>query len=152
MSAWDDATQEDAVAGPFPYRPQESALARDGNGEFTVPVPVPEIDTSRLMLLHKWMAQHHAELQQMTGEKAAEYGSLDLSIMGAGIAKLWPGIGENAPPAAQLQAAIAFYLMGKVARVLSALAEGKPAPTDSWLDAEVYAMMGGYVQEHGRWP
>lgn len=150
MSAWDDATEarEEAGMSPFPHQP---VLARDGNGEFKVPVPEP-IETDQLMYLHKWMAEHHARLQQMTGEKAHEYGSLDLSIMGASMSKLWPGIGESAPPAAQLQAAIAFYLMGKVARVLSTLAEGKPPPTDSWLDAEVYAMMGGYVQEHGQWP
>lgn len=151
MSAWDDATdlqsgEHPSGRSPFPHEP---VLVRDGNGQFTEP---EQIDTTQLRDLHAWMAGHHATLRQMTGEKAVEYGSLDLSIMGAGIAKLWPGIGENAPPAAQLQAAIAFYLMGKVARVLSALAEGKPPPTDSWLDAEVYAMMGGYVQEHGRWP
>lgn len=148
MSAWDDATREDvdkaevvAAVSPFPHVPVPSSGGK----------PEP-IETDQLMYLHKWMAEHHARLQQMTGEKAHEYGSLDLSIMGASMSKLWPGIGESAPPAAQLQAAIAFYLMGKVARVLSALAEGKPPPTDSWLDAEVYAMMGGYVQEHGQWP
>lgn len=145
-SAWSDATEpdarEEAGISPFPYRPHP------GNGD----AQPEQINTDRLVVLQRWMAEHHTDLQRMTGEKAFEYGSLDLSIMGAGIAKLWPGIGENAPPAAQLQAAIAFYLMGKVSRVLSALSEGKPPPTDSWLDAEVYAMMGGYVQEHGQWP
>ena len=149
MSAWDDATEarEEVGVSPFPHRavlPPSAAVLAPNGGE--------PVETDQLMHLHKWMADHHAHLQQMTGEKAFEYGSLDLAIMGASISKLWPGLGEDAPPAAQLQAAIAFYLMGKVARVLSALAEGKPPPTDSWLDAEVYAMMGGYVQEHGQWP
>lgn len=173
MSAWDDASTDEPVERPDPTRVVRDGMPtdRDGFREFAAQAPTvqgvspfphvpvkpnggePElIDTSLLINLHKWMADHHASLQRMTGEKAVEYGSLDLSIMGASIAKLWPGIGENAPPGSQLQAAIAFYLLGKVSRVLSALAEGKPPPTDSWEDAEVYAMMGRYVQEHGQWP
>lgn len=113
------------------------------------PMPAFGIDLSGL---RNWMADHHSQLQAGTLAKAAEYGALDLQIMGASLAEVVPNLGEDAPPASKLQAAIAFYLLGKVSRVLSALAEGKPAPTDSWLDAEVYSMMGAYVQEYGRWP
>ena len=139
MSAWDDATEarEEAGVSPFPHQPVSS----NGGSE-------PSSNSA----LTAWIRDHQQQLRAGAVAKAHEYGSLDLAIMGGAISNLWPGIGEDAPPAAKLQAAIAFYLMGKVARVLSALAEGQPPPTDSWEDAEVYAMMGRYVQEHGQWP
>ncbi len=118
-------------------------------GRMVEPLPAFGIDLNRLRV---WMEDHHERLEAGTLAKAGEYGALDLQIMGASLAEVVPNLGESAPSASKLQAAIAFYLLGKVSRVLSALAEGKPAPTDSWLDAEVYSMMGSYVQEYGQWP
>lgn len=105
-----------------------------------------------LVDLRHWMEQHHAELRKATAAKADEYGSLDLKMMGAMLEKVMPGIGEGSPPGTREQAAIAFYALGKISRVFSALAEGKPAPTDSWLDLEVYALMAQRVMESGQWP
>ncbi len=140
-----------STEAPFPLqpvKPPDVVLTRNSRGEFTEPEHPDSVDQ-----LSKWMAEHHAALETQTLAKAHEYGALDLKVMGASLAEVLSELGgDGAPPAAKLQAAIAFYLLGKVSRVISALAEGKPAPTDSWLDAEVYAMMGSYVQEHGQWP
>lgn len=145
--------------GTFPTEP-----ANGGEGVKTGPdlpawaVTVPAVSEQELLppeldRLAVWMRDHHLALREQTVAKAGEYGALDLKVMGASLAEVLSELGgDDAPPAAKLQAAIAFYLLGKVSRVISALAEGKPAPTDSWLDAEVYSMMGSYVQEHGQWP
>jgi hypothetical protein len=135
--------------GTFPTEP-----AANGGLEIHAKVPKPEpVLPEELKRLSDWMVEHHAALQEQTVRKAGEYGALDLKVMGASLAEVLSELGgDDAPPAAKLQAAIAFYLLGKVSRVISALAEGKPAPTDSWLDAQVYSMMGSYVQEHGQWP
>lgn len=116
----------------------------------------PLIDMSALKAaipladLRHWMEKHHAELRTATAAKADEYGSLDLKMMGATLAQVMPGLADD--EATQVQAAIAFYALGKISRVFSALAEGKPAPTDSWLDLEVYALMAQRVLETGQWP
>lgn len=100
--------------------------------------------------LFEWMAKHQLELRKMADAKASEYGSLDLVLMGNILADLIPGLSQDG--ADRIQAAIAFYALGKLSRVFSALQEGKPAPTDSWLDLEVYALMAQRVMEIGDWP
>jgi hypothetical protein len=51
----------------------------------------------------------------------------------------------------KLQAAVAFYLLGKVARVMGALKDGRSPTSDTWYDAHIYSMMGLRIQEVGYW-
>lgn len=104
----------------------------------------------RLAELDRWMRQHHTQLRHDTIEKAHAYGSQDLAIMGDTLARLKADV--DLSESQKLQLAVAFYLSGKYARIIAALAEGRDPGADSWLDAEVYAMMGLRIRECGRWP
>lgn len=48
--------------------------------------------------------------------------------------------------------AIIDYVMGKVARLIAALANGRPASGDTWHDIAVYAKMVIRIRETGTWP
>lgn len=95
-----------------------------------------------------WMEKHHQNLRVMADAKADAYGATDLLVMARGMQAIQPNLDE----AQALEAAIAFYALGKLGRVLSAFGEGKPSPEDSWLDLETYALMAQKVMETGSWP
>lgn len=69
-------------------------------------------------------------------EKARDYGSVDLRIMGAALVESF-----GVKPAQAVEAAIGFYALGKIARVLGACAEGREPNVDSWRDLRIYATM-----------
>lgn len=115
---------------------------------FKVSVPSLSPRDPKLPELFKWMAEHQLAVRELADDKAFEYGSTDLRIMASAMVELFPGIS----PEEGIQAAIAFYGLGKLSRVLSSFKDGRPAPTDSWQDLEVYAMMAQRVQEVGSWP
>ena len=91
-----------------------------------------------------WASKTQRDIDAMT-PKLAEYSSSDLLVIGAGIV-------PNMPPGAQVEAAIAYYLLGKAARLTGAFIEGRIPHIDSWDDAAVYAMMGRRAREFGGWP
>jgi hypothetical protein len=95
-----------------------------------------------------WMEKHHRNLRGATDAKAHAYGATDLLVMAKGMQAIQPNLTEQAA----LEAALAFYALGKLGRILSAFGEGKPTPEDSWLDLEVYALMAQKVRETGSWP
>lgn len=92
-----------------------------------------------------WNNQAREEFAQ-TAVKAKEYSSSDLRIMGAAMEEggVKEGYGE--------EAAIAFYVLGKVARAVGALQEGQVPSDDTWFDISVYAKMVMRIRETGRWP
>lgn len=122
---------------PYAAKDVEMSLAAMANG-----------DNPRLPELFRWMEVHQHDIRTMADAKAFEYGSTDLQIMAGAMVQMFPGI----EPAEALQAAIAFYALGKISRVISSFKEGRPAPADSWRDLEVYAMMAQRIMEQGGWP
>lgn len=144
--------------GPRQQRPQPrsadalqaAAEGEDGPPIFQLPLTTPGGNgyTPRLPELYQWMEAHQHALRNMADAKAFEYGSTDLQIMAGAMVQMFPGI----DPAEALQAAVAFYCLGKISRVISSFKEGRPAPADSWRDLEVYAMMAQRIMEQGGWP
>lgn len=94
------------------------------------------------------------EEMKMAAAKAEEYGSVDLKIMGAAmIMFLDPdtrGEIDDEITHGQLMA-VAFYQLGKVARVWSALIEGKQPGPDTQRDIRVYSQMFDVIQKEGEW-
>lgn len=95
--------------------------------------------------LRQWWASKTARDIDAMLPKVAEYSSSDLLVIGAGIV-------PHMNPAAQAEAAVAFYLLGKAARLTGAFIEGRVPHVDSWDDAAVYSMMGRRIREVGAWP
>jgi hypothetical protein len=69
-------------------------------------------------------------------KKAAEYGSADLEVMGSAMAEL-----HGLTPEQGVEAAIAFYILGKVSRAFGAFKMGKMPSDDTWHDVSVYTWM-----------
>ncbi len=69
-------------------------------------------------------------------EKAKEYGSADLEVMGAAMAELL-GLHHDEG----VEAALAFYILGKVSRAFGAIKMGKIPSDDTWHDVTVYSLM-----------
>lgn len=86
-------------------------------------------------------------------EKAAEYGSADLEIMGQAMQSLIPrsDLDAESRRAAGLEMAIAFYWMGKASRLFGAWNKGTEPGDDSWRDGTIYSLMARYVRDNGRW-
>jgi hypothetical protein len=90
---------------------------------------------------------------QRTIPKAIEYGSIDLNIIGFALGECIPTLKEQrregSTEAAEM--GIAFYLLGKIARMVSAYSEGQAPSDDTWMDVTVYSMMGRRVRDRGSW-
>lgn len=84
--------------------------------------------------------------------KAIDYGGGDLTLMADGM-RLFAEIGgRKVERPVQREMAIAFYALGKIARIISGLAEGRLPNADSWYDLQIYALMAQYEREIGPWP
>lgn len=70
--------------------------------------------------------------------KVREYGSVDLEVMGEAT------VGG-------MEAATEFYLLGKVARAMSAHQSGHEPSLDTLFDQVVYALMIQFIREFGFW-
>lgn len=106
--------------------------------------------SDRVQELQDWWAKVAAEDAARTIPKVIEYGSADLKVMGAALQAMIPR-GEELPARVGQEAAVAFYLLGKVARMFGAYAQGQAPTDDTWLDARIYAMMGHRIRERGEW-
>jgi hypothetical protein len=109
----------------------------------------PEL-AQRLQQMRHWWVNHLVQEWPMVARKAAEYGGGDLELMAAGMQMLTPALPQEGKAPDQ-ERAIAFYLLGKVARLLGAFERHIPVSRDTWQDAHVYAMMGLRVHDEGRW-
>lgn len=103
-------------------------------------------------LLTWWRSISESDAQR-TVPKAIEYGSIDLNIIGFALGECIPALKEKrhegSTHAAEM--GIAFYLLGKIARMVSAYSEGQEASDDTWMDVTVYSMMGRRVRDRGAW-
>jgi hypothetical protein len=101
----------------------------------------------------KWWDAYMHQCGVATVPKAISYGSEDLKIMGASMASLLRIEGDDQERAIRgQQAAIAFYMLGKIGRIISALRDGTPIPPDHEYDLLVYAAMLRRIRENGSWP
>lgn len=90
----------------------------------------------------------------MCKQKAQEYGSSDLEIMGKSMETLLPGsaqLDHETRQAAGLEMAIGFYAQGKVSRLFGAWNKGTRPGEDTWRDNNVYSYMARVVRATGRW-
>lgn len=120
-------------------------------------------DKTSVEVLADWWAKKARHEAAMVCAKAVEYGATDLRDLGyqilemAGRRNQLPemddedGNGYDADGYAT-EVGIAFYAMGKLARIAAAVKEGRRPSYDSWLDLGVYARMAQRVHEHGGWP
>lgn len=93
-------------------------------------------------------------------DRAIEYGAHDLQVMGAAMLALLPPeayerfVKENPDMDSSTFGqcmAIAFYQLGKVARVFGSMMQGQWPRDDTEYDLRVYSFMFEHVKEHGEW-
>lgn len=134
------------------YTKNRVYYTRNDEGEFVVAntdgddadAVVPEAAVE----LEGWLRNAFEAELPGTIDKAILYGSVDLEIMADAMGKMMPHLKTDA---LRLQAAISFYLLGKVARAMGALRDGREPTADTWYDAHIYSMMGLKIQETGFW-
>lgn len=100
--------------------------------------------------LEAWWESTSEQEMAASIPKAIEYSSTDLVDLGRQIAQL-AGWGDYTD-AHLAELGIAFYVAGKVARVMGAIREGRLPSTDTWHDIAVYTKMAQRVREVGAWP
>ena len=108
--------------------------------------PKPKKDT--LMLEAWWKDDAEQELAGVL-PKAVEYGSSDLQLMGEALLMCMPQCRDKVDAE---ELAIAFYALGKTARLMGAYADGRTPSEDTWHDLGVYARMAKRVRAVGQWP
>lgn len=101
----------------------------------------------RLRALERWLRRYFEESLVDTLTKANAYGTGDIEILAASISALLPMQDVDY----SVEAAIAFYCAGKLARILGAMQDGQSPGADSWHDLRVYATMGEKIRNTGRW-
>lgn len=102
----------------------------------------------------KWWAITAESDARITAPKAAEYGAADLAIMGKAMEGLFPGIDRFPPEEREkigLEMAVAFYTLGKAARLFGGYEQGRLPGDDSWFDLTVYPLMARRIREIGYW-
>lgn len=95
-----------------------------------------------------WHATTKDEIDSMM-PKVIEYGSNDLKMMGEAMLGLKPELADKIEPE---ELAIAFYALGKIARIFGAYQDGSAPSDDSWHDLAIYARMAQRVRDAGYWP
>lgn len=104
--------------------------------------------------LARWYMSEQDRDRRMALAKRDEYGSADLRIMAGALKEMVPVPMEEEEirlDAHYIEAAIAFYVLGKVSRIVGALGEGRVPSLDSWHDITIYSMMARRVRETGEW-
>ena len=95
-----------------------------------------------------WEATTQDEIESLM-PKVIEYGSNDLKMIGDALLALRPDLRDVVKPD---EFAVAFYALGKVARIFGAYADGRTPSDDSWHDLAIYARMALRVRDAGDWP
>ena len=101
------------------------------------------------MNIAEWLLQHTAELDEMLIRKAEEYGSYDLQLMGAVLAKI--SSSPNGLAISDAELGVLIYAVGKIARIVSGVVDGAAPNIDSWADLEAYAKMAQKIRQTGEW-
>src|SRR4051812_30907517 len=99
--------------------------------------------------LSAWWAAVSADDVGPAQIKAKEYGSLDLKIIGATLREM---VGTSPDIVSDEEIGVVFYTLGKVARAISAISEGRRPSDDTWHDITAYSMMVRRMREAGQWP
>lgn len=143
-----------APAGQAHREDCEAALAGRAR-QSTIGDDIPEWDDleTRQEALRKeltkwWLSKAEEEIVR-TIPKSLEYGSADLNVMGSAMLHLIPK--ERRSQQLGLEMAIAFYALGKVARLFGAYERGELPSEDTWFDLAIYTRMAMRVRETGRW-
>ena len=97
--------------------------------------------------LKRWIATLQQRVEGDMG-KTVRYGSGDLHTIGNSLRRLAPGID---PTISDEELAVAFYAMGKLARIFSGYEMGQIPDEDSWYDLHFYSMMALKIRETGSW-
>jgi hypothetical protein len=97
-------------------------------------------------LANWWLDETRNELDSVI-PKALEYGSADLKVIGFALSQM---IGEP-KGVTNDELGIAFYVLGKVARLVGGYADGRAPSDDTWHDIAIYTKMAQYARFHGEW-
>lgn len=97
-------------------------------------------------LANWWLDETRNELDSVI-PKALEYGSADLKVIGFALSQM---IGEP-KGVTNDELGIAFYVLGKVARLVGGYADGRAPSDDTWHDIAIYTKMAQYARYHGEW-
>jgi len=89
--------------------------------------------------LSEWWINHAHQEADRTISKMEEYGAGDLAMIGYSISRIAGREVRDEKQAAEL--GIVFYALGKIARVIAAVEEGRTPSDDTWFDLAVYAKM-----------
>jgi hypothetical protein len=149
----------DITIPPKPERPEETPVFTPTSDQ---PAPAaPKSDRQkaiekRVFELNTWWVELHAADIKTTAPKAVEYGAADLAVMGAAMEHLIPAgpirdAGPEALKAAGMEMAVAFYALGKVARLFGAYEQGRMPSDDTWFDLAIYTGMARKIRATGGW-
>jgi hypothetical protein len=97
-------------------------------------------------LANWWLDETRNELDSVI-PKALEYGSADLKVIGFALSQM---IGEP-KDVSNDELGIAFYVLGKVARLVGGYADGRKPSDDTWHDIAIYTKMAQYARHNGEW-
>jgi hypothetical protein len=97
-------------------------------------------------LVNWWLDETKGELDSVI-PKAVEYGSADLKVIGFALSQM---IGEP-KGVTHDELGIAFYVLGKVARLVGGYADGRLPSDDTWHDIAIYTKMAQYARKHNGW-
>lgn len=109
--------------------------------------PQPSGSKSGLAVWWRAMADSEAE---GAAAKVAEYGSFDLDLLGWVMGHVQSNVATRSVPPVEL--GLAFYLLGKVARMWGAYLQGSVPSEDTLNDIVVYTRMVQRVRATGGWP
>ena len=98
--------------------------------------------------LRKWWLEQTSKEVEAVVPKAIEYGSADLDIIGYALGKM---VDKNAATTND-ELGIAFYVLGKVARLIGAYTDGRTPSDDTWFDIAIYTKMAQRARAVGEWP
>lgn len=98
----------------------------------------------------QWWQKAAADDAEDFSAKADEYGSADLDLIGQALMLTMDKFPDEArTPQLARELGIAYYLLGKVSRMVGAYADGRVPSDDTWHDASVYSMMGRFNRAGG---
>lgn len=98
-----------------------------------------------------WHAKSQADIDAVV-PKAIQYGGGDMTLMADGMKLFIQLGGREVERPVEREMAYAFYALGKIARIISRLAEGQLPGEDSWFDLQIYSIMAQYERQIGPWP
>lgn len=105
--------------------------------------------------ISEWWVKTAQSDAERTVPKAVEYGAVDFDLMGMYMVALVRDKFEGADDAELMavgrEMAVAFYLIGKMGRMVGAYQQGVMPSDDTIFDTGIYAMMMRRIRETGRW-